>query len=73
MRTPSFVIPVVVVCPSIIPYWLFVDAQENLQYRLFNYFPEAHYKNAIDQALAQEAEERVRDTRRTNHYYGDDE
>lgn len=55
------------------PYWLFVDAQKNLQYRLFNYFPEAHYKNAIDQALEQEAEERVRDNRRTHHYYRDDE
>jgi hypothetical protein len=35
------------------PYWLFVDAARgtSLSYSLFNYFPEAHYRRAIDTAL----------------------
>jgi hypothetical protein len=55
------------------PYWLFVDAQEELRYSLFNYFPEAHYKIAIDQAFKQEAEDKTLNDRRITQYYWDDE
>lgn len=39
------------------PYWLFLDAQrgQEMRYGLFNYFPGAHYKKAIDEALEAEA------------------
>ena len=42
------------------PYWVFVDAHDGIEYSLFNYFPEAHYKAAIDHAFEQNAEEKVR-------------
>lgn len=37
------------------PYWVFLDAErgQELRYGLFNYFPAAHYKRAIDHALEQ--------------------
>jgi hypothetical protein len=54
------------------PYWLFVDAQDGIEYGLFNYFPEAHYKNAIDQAFKQKAEDRVLDGEQTNLYRDDE-
>lgn len=38
------------------PYWLFLDGQDEMRWGLFNYFPAAHYKAAIDQALLDEAE-----------------
>ena len=38
------------------PYWLFLDAKEELTWGLFNYFPEAHYKKAVDEAFQEEAE-----------------
>jgi hypothetical protein len=47
------------------PDWLFVDAHDRLEYGLFNYFPEAHYKAAIDNAFEQNAEETVRDGRQS--------
>ena len=53
------------------PYWLFVDAQDGIEYSLFNYFPEAHYKAAIDQVFEQNAEERVRNARQ-NQYQNND-
>lgn len=37
------------------PYWLYLDAQSELKWGLFNYFPAAHYKKAIDQAVREEA------------------
>lgn len=42
------------------PYWLFLDAQDKLTWELFNYFPAAHYKKAIDHAFQEEAEKQVR-------------
>ena len=60
------------------PYWLFLDAQDELKWRLFNYFPAAHYKKAIDQAFEELAEEKLepdggmnlhQDGRRSNIYY----
>jgi len=40
------------------PYWLYLDAErgEEMQYSLFNYFPDVHYKQAIDQVLGEEVE-----------------
>lgn len=38
------------------PYWLFLDTQGELEWGMFNYFPEAHYKQAVDQAFQEEAE-----------------
>jgi len=49
------------------PYWVFVDAYDGIEYSLFNYFPEAHYKAAIDYAFEQNAKEKVRDSK-TNRY-----
>ncbi|MXR52389.1 hypothetical protein GRX03_12340 [Halovenus sp. WSH3] len=40
-----------------------------LRYELENYFPEAHYKKAIDQALEEEAEELVTDGGSRTQYY----
>ncbi|MBS8120608.1 hypothetical protein [Haloferax volcanii] len=44
-----------------------------LRYELENYFPEAHYKNAIDQAFREEAEEELRPDggSRTLSYWSD--
>jgi hypothetical protein len=30
------------------PYWLVLDAEDELSWELFNYFPDAHYRQAID-------------------------
>lgn len=45
------------------PDWLFVDAADGIEYSVFNYFPEAHYKAALDHAFEQNADETVRDGR----------
>ncbi len=44
-----------------------------LRYELENYFPEAHYKNAIDQAFREEAEEELRPDggSRIEYYWSD--
>ena len=56
---------------------MFVDAARGteLSYGLFNYFPEAHYKQAIDQAFQESAEERLQTDggRRTQYYWVGDE
>ncbi|GCF16241.1 hypothetical protein Harman_41760 [Haloarcula mannanilytica] len=59
------------------PSWLFVDAARSseLKYGLFNYFPEAHYSKAVDQALKEEVEDRLETDggRRTQYYWVGDE
>jgi len=41
------------------PSWLYLDAErgEEMQYSLFNYFPDAHYRNAVDTALSETSHE----------------
>jgi hypothetical protein len=47
------------------PYWMNLTGgttfSGELRYELENYFPEAHYKQAIDQALEEEAREHLLD------------
>jgi hypothetical protein len=49
------------------PYWLFLDSQEEMEWGLFNYFPEAHYKKAIDQAFQERAERRLNSKSETDY------
>jgi hypothetical protein len=52
------------------PYWLFLDTQEELKWSLFNYFPDAHYRKAINDA----EDELVPDGgSRTQYYWRGDE
>lgn len=57
------------------PYWLFLDAQEEMKWDLFNYFPAGHYKKALDQALREEAEDDLVPDggKRTQYYWVGDE
>jgi len=45
------------------PYWMNLTGGTTfsgpLQYKLENYFPEAHYKKAVDQAFEEEAEDEL--------------
>jgi len=58
------------------PYWLFVDAERGteLSYNLFNYFPDAHYRKAIenareDQKLVFDGGDLHKGNRRVKLYY----
>jgi len=56
------------------PYWVNLTGgtttSGELRYELENYFPEAHYKKAIDQALQKEATDQLRpDGGSTTQYY----
>lgn len=57
------------------PYWINLTGGTSfsgpLRYELENYFPEAHYKKAIDQAFQDEAEEKLKTDggSRTQYYW----
>jgi len=55
------------------PYWMNLTGGTSfsgpLRYELENYFPEAHYKKAIDRAFREEAEELVTDGGSLTQYY----
>ena len=55
------------------PYWLNLTGgttfSGELRFELENYFPEAHYKKAVDKALEEEAEELVPDGGSMTQYY----
>ncbi|WP_089386095.1 hypothetical protein [Halorubrum vacuolatum] len=57
------------------PYWMNLTGGTSfsgeLRYELENYFPEAHYKKAIDQAFNNQAEEELRPDggSRTQYYW----
>jgi len=43
------------------PYWLYLDAEDELSWELFNYFPDAHYRQAIDTAREEQRYDEVPD------------
>ena len=55
------------------PYWLNLTGgttfSGELRFELENYFPEAHYKRAVDKAFEEEAEELVPDGGSMTQYY----
>jgi len=55
------------------PYWMNLTGGTSfsgpLRFELENYFPEAHYKQAVDKALEDEAEELVPDGGSLTQYY----
>jgi hypothetical protein len=38
------------------PYWLFVDASDELRWNTFSYFPEAHYNKEITERIVEETQ-----------------
>lgn len=61
------------------PYWMNLTGGTSssgpLRFELENYFPEAHYKQAIDQAFEKEAEEEILPDggSRTQYYWSGDQ
>lgn len=41
------------------PYWLFLDAQDELEWETFAYFPEAHYNQELTNRIQEEWENEV--------------
>ncbi|WP_248896103.1 hypothetical protein [Haloplanus halobius] len=57
------------------PYWLFLDAQDELQWETFAYFPEAHYNREISKRIKEEWEQEILPDggSRTQYYWSGEE